>query len=59
MSNKRYSFFYSLFIVLSEELVRVKVTNIYNENGKTLQEVMEEFLILFYYDYTHENVIIK
>jgi hypothetical protein len=48
-----------LFIVLSEELVRVKVTNIYNENGKTLQEVMEEFLILFYYDYTHENVIIK
>ena len=59
MSNKRYSFFYSLFIVLSEELAGMKVTNIYNENGKTLQEVMEEFLILFYFDYIDNNVIIK
>ena len=34
----------------------MKVTNIYNENGKTLQEVMDEFLILFYFDYIDTSV---
>jgi hypothetical protein len=37
----------------------VKVINIYNENGKTLQEVMEEFLILFYFDNSDFFVIIE
>ena len=31
------------------------ITSVFNENGKTLQEIMEQFLILFY----NENIIEK
>ena len=33
----------------------MKITSIYNENGKTLQEIMEQFLILYY----NENITKK
>lgn len=33
----------------------MKITSTYNENGKTLQEIMEQFLILYY----NENIIEK
>lgn len=33
----------------------MKITSTYNENGKTLQEIMEQFLILYY----NENIIKK
>lgn len=26
----------------------MEITNIFNENGKTLQEIMEQFLIAYY-----------
>ena len=29
----------------------MKITSIFDENGRTLQEVMEQFLIIYYYDY--------
>lgn len=31
----------------------MNITSVFNENGKTLQEIMEQFLILFY----NENII--
>lgn len=31
----------------------MNITGVFNENGKTLQEIMEQFLILFY----NENII--
>lgn len=33
----------------------MKFTSTYNENGKTLQEIMEQFLILYY----NENITKK
>ncbi len=33
----------------------MKITSTYNENGKTLQEIMEQFLILYY----NENITKK
>lgn len=33
----------------------MKITSTFNENGKTLQEIMEQFLILYY----NENIIKK
>ena len=33
----------------------MNITSVFNENGKTLQEIMEQFLILFY----NENIIEK
>lgn len=33
----------------------MNITSVFNENGKTLQEIMEQFLILFY----NENIIGK
>ena len=33
----------------------MNITSIFNEKGKTLQEIMEQFLILFY----NENIIEK
>lgn len=33
----------------------MKITNTFNENGKTLQEIMEQFLILYY----NENITKK
>lgn len=33
----------------------MNITSVFNENGKTLQEIMEQFLILFY----NENIIKK
>ena len=28
--------------------MELKITNTFNENGKTLQEIMEQFLIIYY-----------
>ena len=33
----------------------MNITSVFKENGKTLQEIMEQFLILFY----NENIIEK
>ena len=33
----------------------MNITSVFNENGKTLQAIMEQFLILFY----NENIIEK
>ena len=33
----------------------MNIASVFNENGKTLQEIMEQFLILFY----NENIIEK
>lgn len=33
----------------------MKITSTFNENGKTLQEIMEQFLILYY----NENITKK
>lgn len=33
----------------------MKITSTFNENGKTLQEIMEQFLIIYY----NENIIEK
>ena len=33
----------------------MNITSVFTENGKTLQEIMEQFLILFY----NENIIEK
>lgn len=33
----------------------MKITSTYNENGKTLQKIMEQFLILYY----NENITKK
>ena len=32
--------------------MELKITNTFNENGKTLQEIMEQFLIIYY----NENI---
>ena len=33
----------------------MKITSTFDENGKTLQEIMEQFLILFYNEKSTEN----
>jgi len=33
----------------------MNITNTFTENGKTLQEVIEQFLIIFYNDYLEKK----
>ena len=33
----------------------MKITNTFDENGKTLQDIMEQFLIIFYNENITEN----
>ena len=34
----------------------MKITNTFDENGKTLQEIMEQFLIIFFNESISENL---
>ena len=34
----------------------MKITNTFDENGKTLQEIMEQFLIIFFNENISENL---
>ena len=34
----------------------MEITNIFNENGKTFQEIMEQFLIAYYNEKITENL---
>ena len=34
----------------------MKITNTFDENGKTLQEIMEQFLIIFFNENITENL---
>lgn len=34
----------------------MKITSTFDENGKTLQEIMEQFLIVFFNDNCEENL---
>ena len=34
----------------------MEITNVFNENGKTFQEIMEQFLITYYNEKMTENL---
>jgi len=36
-------------------VVKLKIVNIFNENGKTLQQIIEEFLIDYYMESEYER----